>query len=583
MHAQQLETILQRIEELHMLQNARRVQDPGLSAYMLLEGEIAVEGQTVTLWLGLSQSFPLQLPLFFLRPWDALGFIPHVDLSGQICFLDTEGTVLDQYRPVDIIGDSLQRAVQTLIDGVTGRNKAEFVDEFEVYWHRLRHVASAYTILDPADDVREITIVCQINGDVWITEREADIADFARQSPQVKTRQWQRAIYIPLEPGTILIPPRSDQPFWSLNDVRRLCTHLSHQNQKRLRQLLKGHARANEYLVFRLPRPSGGANIFSIRFEGLGRYHPLHECGTAQRVTPVVLQRRERSYLIQRGGGAMTLTSKRVLLVGCGAIGGYLALELARAGIGVLTLVDHDTLTEDNTFRHVLGRRYWRINKAIALQHEIQANLPYVRVHALPQRLETILDQGKLNFADYDLMVIAIGNPTVELMINAHIHTLDHAPAAIFTWVEPLGLGGHVLLINNTRAVGCFECLYTSPIDGYNLVNRASFAGPGQSFGRALSGCGSLHTPYGALDALQTAHLATRLGIDALIGKETGNPLSSWRGDATSFTAEDFVVSERYACTESELLHQRYHYQSALCRICGNRGEARHNERTANS
>jgi molybdopterin-synthase adenylyltransferase len=569
MHAQQLETVLQRIEELQLLKNARRVQDTALPGYAMLEGEIAVEGRTATLRLVLGESFPLQLPLFFLRPWDALGFIPHVEASfGQICYLDAEGMVLDQHRPVALICDALQRTLKTLTDGIKGRNQVDFVDEFEVYWQRLPGVATVYNILDPLEQVIEVTVVSKQNGDVWITTNEADIAAFSNHPGRSATKRWQQALYIPLEPNTIIVPPRSDRAFWSLNDIRKLCAHLNIQNQQRLRQLLKGRVRAREYVVFRLPHSLGGASLFGICFEGLGRYHPLHQRGTAKRLTPIALQRLERTYLVQRGGAAMNLSSKRMLLIGCGAVGGYLGLELARAGVGSLTFLDHDKLTKDNTFRHVLGRRYWGQNKAIALEHEVRAILPYVNVQSIPLSVEVALAQGQLNLANYDLIVVATGNPTIELMINERLHTLGSATCAIFTWTEPLGLGGHALLVNNSVAGGCFECLYTSPTDGYNLINRASFAGPGQSFGRALSGCGSLHTPYGSLDALQTAHLAARLAVDALTGKETGNPLCSWKGDATSFMEANFRVSERYEHTDSQLRHQRYSYQSVLCRIC---------------
>jgi len=83
----------------------------------------------------LDRSFPLRLPRFILRPWDALGFIPHVDQSGLVCFLDAEGIVLDRRRPVEVIREAWQRVVGTLADGVTGRNTTDFVDEFEVHVH----------------------------------------------------------------------------------------------------------------------------------------------------------------------------------------------------------------------------------------------------------------------------------------------------------------------------------------------------------------------------------------------------------------------------------------------------------------
>ena len=52
--------------------------------------------------------------------------------------------------------------------------------------------------------------------------------------------------------------------------------------------------------------------------------------------------------------GQAELASARVLIVGCGALGGVLAQWLTRAGVGHLTLVDRDIVEETNLPRQVL-------------------------------------------------------------------------------------------------------------------------------------------------------------------------------------------------------------------------------------
>jgi Prokaryotic E2 family B len=87
----QLEPVLCAIEALGLFSHPRRPATPEDSNAAMLEGEVTIEGYDVTLQLVLDHAFPLRLPRFFLRPWDALGFIPHVDQSGLVCFLDAEG------------------------------------------------------------------------------------------------------------------------------------------------------------------------------------------------------------------------------------------------------------------------------------------------------------------------------------------------------------------------------------------------------------------------------------------------------------------------------------------------------------
>src|SRR3546814_10106184 len=48
---------------------------------------------------------------------------------------------------------------------------------------------------------------------------------------------------------------------------------------------------------------------------------------------------------------ARALRDKKVLLIGCGAIGSFVACELARAGVGGLDLLDKDVLEPGNSVR----------------------------------------------------------------------------------------------------------------------------------------------------------------------------------------------------------------------------------------
>jgi molybdopterin/thiamine biosynthesis adenylyltransferase len=254
-------------------------------------------------------------------------------------------------------------------------------------------------------------------------------------------------------------------------------------------------------------------------------------------------------------------------------VGGHIVFALARAGVLDLTLVDPDSLAKENTFRHALGMQHQGKTKVAALKEAIEGQLPYVRVKTIAMRIEGALRAGTINLTDYDLVVLATGNPTVELMVNERLHRLTKGPPAVIAWVEPLGIGGHALLTNNGSHTGCFECLYTTPEGEWEGANRAAFAERDQSFGRAWDGCGTLHTPFGAIDAEQTAILAARLVVEALTGKEMGNPLVSWKGDATAFTAAGLRLSARYAFSDDEQHRQRYAYPNGRCSICGGAGE----------
>lgn len=80
---------------------------------------------------------------------------------------------------------------------------------------------------------------------------------------------------------------------------------------------------------------------------------------------------------------ARALKDKKVLLIGCGAIGSFVACELVRAGVGGLTLFDKDVLEPGNSVRWPLGRSHWGLSKVLALQLHLSREYPWTPVTAI--------------------------------------------------------------------------------------------------------------------------------------------------------------------------------------------------------
>ena len=350
----------------------------------------------------------------------------------------------------------------------------------------------------------------------------------------------------------------------SRDDVRRA--------QKKGRKLrVRFTHRSRETVVFSLPKSGGGLTFFAVEFDGVRGPHPLVK-GRYDAVRHVHVERFDRGFLVPRGGGDDALSRARALVIGCGAVGSRVAVELARSGILHLTLVDPDVMRMANVFRHVLGRSAFGLNKAQAMKARIEADLPYVNVEAVPTKIEGAVGDGTVRLSDYDLVVCATGDPTGELALNERLRSTPTGPAVVYTWVEPYGIGGHALLVRPGHP-GCLECLYTSSDpEAAALANRAAFAAApptGRTYGKALSGCGSLFTPYGSVDAAQSALVAVRLSVGALTDAVDGNPLVSWTGDAIGFEAEGFSVTARHGRGADALAAERLGYIAPGCPVCG--------------
>jgi len=535
------------------------------------EGQVQIEGHYATMQVGLDERFPLSLPLVFLVPWNAFGFIPHVEQDGYVCYAPGEGLLLNRRDPVGIVKEALERSVSTLASGIRGDNIMDFVDEFEAYWRRLDRVEKVLSFVEPSQNVKKIVAAKPTDR----TEKsyaflcdDIGTVQACLHCNNLKPHTHRNALYVPLIEGTSIIPP---QPgiFWTVDHVRTIVhSSLSKGNLRTLEKLGRKWKR-EEVVVLQLPRPSGGSALFGILYKGVEKCHPLLQGGRAQHLTPLELDRRDKGYLMPRGGANTKLQEKRLALIGCGSVGSFIALELVRTGVLNLTLIDHDILTSENTFRHVLGKEAWGMRKVEALKEEIERKLPYARIQTIAERVEKALATSMFELSSYDLIVVALGDDTVSLYLNEILRTEANAPPVVFTWLEPYGIGGHALLIGNSNHKGCLECLFT-PISGDEglYYNRASFAASGQSFAKDVSGCGSLFTPYGSTDALQTALLASRLATDALLGETCGNPLLSWKGNDREFIRAGFKLSNRYTLTEEDLYKQRYDYHNPKCPVC---------------
>ena len=557
-----------------LLQSPRRTADGGP-----IKGDVVVEGRATTLSV-VPPGRPSARPTIRLSSETALGRIPHVEQNGKVCYQSDEGLVLDRYRPDAVLAESVRLALDVLADGVTGRNHADFADEWETYWSPL--CIQRYAFVGPVPDGLCRLAVAErserrkrkrdrpswIGG--YVGRSEADIAAFYNGAPYTESHTTRGALYVPLPGGTVLVPPTETDAWTPARTRRLLRDSLAPDGLATLdRALLKRRHRKAETVVVALPRPSGGLALFGLRFSGVRDAHPLLPTGTASAVRPVQIDRWDPGYLAPRGGGHAGLSGRHVVVVGCGAVGGHLAFELARAGVTRLTLVDPDLLLPDNTFRHVLGREFWGLPKVSALKTALERHTPYLQVTAVEAEIDDTLNDASVDPTQADLVVLATGAPSVEREVNARLWQAPSAPPALVTWLEPLGLGGHAVLMRPGHGPGCLECLFTPPTDsGHPLHNRAAFAAPDQDFSRATAGCGSLHTPYASADALHTASLAARLATDALLGHEPDSPLRSWKGDPRPFLDAGFQATPRFHTPAEALDALRLAYHAPACPVC---------------
>ena len=112
-----------------------------------------------------------------------------------------------------------------------------------------------------------------------------------------------------------------------------------------------------------------------------------------------------------------TLRRSKVLVVGCGGLGGFILEYLARMGVGELTAVDGDVFCESNLNRQILSTvNNMGMNKAQAAAERIREINPDVRVTAVPEFFTKENAAGLLS--DVDLVMDALDNVSARHLLE---------------------------------------------------------------------------------------------------------------------------------------------------------------------
>jgi hypothetical protein len=202
-----------------------------------------------------------------------------------------------------------------------------------------------------------------------------------------------------------------------------------------------------------------------------------------------------------------TLEHKKIVVVGCGTIGAYLAEMLVKAGAGAgegeLVLIDSDILSAANLGRHRLGFPSIGHNKANALRDELSRSMPDARIRSLP------IDVRKANLTKADLIVDATGEQTVsDYLAASHTGTTQ-----VNVWIEGPGVAVRALIRRNAQEA-CVQCLT-------QLVREGAYATTVEDMPKVYAGqgCESEYVPFPASVSMQAACLASEMVMDWAAGK----------------------------------------------------------------
>lgn len=167
------------------------------------------------------------------------------------------------------------------------------------------------------------------------------------------------------------------------------------------------------------------------------------------------------------------LARARVLIVGVGALGSPVALQLAAAGVGTLALMDDDRVEPSNLHRQILHRTTAiGLPKVISAGERLRRMYPGVAIEARCERLRP--ENVERSFAAADFVVDATDGVAAKFLLNDGAVQTGRP----YSHAGVLGFQGQTLTVLPGRTA-CFRCVFPEapPADAVPTCQEAGIIG----------------------------------------------------------------------------------------------------------
>lgn len=471
-----------------------------------------------------------------------------------VCLFEQDSIVNTLVPYEDKVIDCVDRLIELLSMNSMERER-EFQKEFMFYWNseaagEIKYVAylgqeSEFSEMDAYFGAKQVRLI----------EQGLALSDIdARDKSE---RRWVHHIenevyYIPITDSRGILPPHKGFK-WSPNEVRnivygKMIEHISDETFEQMKSIIP--QKQNLILLFGMKTEQANV-IFAVRARcNNNKGHTLIEklISDVTEVEPLITERKDYQYLCEQIGNDIGLMKKRVLLVGAGSLGSYVAFELIKNGVQRLKIYDDDKLADENVLRWAFGGIGIGSNKVTTIQFLLNLLHPEINVEACAERLDA--ESLSEEIMEKDLIIFTIGNSDEQLKFNTILKKAKCSIPVIYIWLEEGGEHSHILFVNYQQP-GCFECLYTDS-QGVLVNNRAR---KNKSLiaekGIIRNGCGGTRAAYGTSILLRTTAALLDTIRDIENGTITENTLIDISSDRITISDTEFPMEACNCCGDS--------------------------------
>lgn len=396
-------------------------------------------------WLVVPENFPASCATVRLSK-DAVLRIPHIESDGKLCFDGDPGPACD-VGPVARLEEMLHLFNEKFYEPwLAGNLDEEFEAECRTYWQiwigqrqsKLDAIWRVYTVNERPAAPRVISARLILPDRTLVVDDERGIANNLIASISSRASQMMRAYVadIPLEfPWTPLTWPKK------VNDIDQLLQlRLGVEGYREFENRKKHH----RVVLFRSPNcshayllPNGPKTVIA---RGRSKF-----AVSTRALLPLNVERVDPSWTYGRDQipEVTARQRKHVLVLGAGALASPVIDQLARAGLGKISIVDPQVLTGPNIGRHLLGAESLYEAKAVGVAKRLTRAHPACRIEPYAQSAERWLLRHGLK--GIDAVLDLTGEPDVRVALEL-ARNVQPIPLLV-GWLEPFVAAAHAVCL----------------------------------------------------------------------------------------------------------------------------------------
>lgn len=440
--------------------------------------------------------------------------LPGVNDHLQICAINYSISRPNPDKPAEFIIDLIERAIQRVEDGLTGKSEGDYKDEFFSYWLCQSSNKHFHFIADNINDSTILKATEKIKDKYYIVNTSINDNEIGN---------YKNVIYF--ETKKPLISPNQKI---NIQDVL---------NDYQLKQFKTAKESIyfvlikfiNENILIGLDIDRKDAYILkSLSYDNYKNFNKIFN--RAKKLHIEILN--TEKYYGRAGQGKSAITNNPVIIIGGGSIGSNLANYLQVAGVTNFIIIDPQMLEFENLGRHTGNFEQVIYNKANVIQQNLYNKFPLTKCKTIRNNYIREMQENEKMFFDSDLIIDTTGDATSHIGLLRWLKQSEYNNNIVLCGVEPFMTMGHIIVANKNNAdylIGRYD---------EQFLYKLRFLD--KPLSKKEAGCVPYYFEYGGLDFIEYTIQSARL-ITAVLNKKINDGIFVKTGDIS----EEFIKEKQ--------------------------------------